>query len=51
MGGDERGNAVEGGNELGRLGSESDELAHQILLGATDVARNAPQHVDGDVDR
>ncbi len=51
VGVDERGQAVEGGDELGGLRCESDQLADQVLLGATDVTRNAPEQVHGDIDR
>ncbi len=48
---DEGRKAVQGGDELGGLSSESDQLADEVLLRAADVTGNAPQQVDGDVDR
>ena len=48
---DERGEAVERRDELGRLRPQTDQLSREVLLGTSDVARNAPQQVDRHVDR
>ena len=51
MGVDERRQAVQRRDELGRLRRQTEQLSYEVLLGPADVAGDAPEQIDRDVDR